>query len=126
MYSGIDTAQRYEGLTADDVNTVKLGMAGIDLLVGGGDDYTVNLLFEADCANADIEVRFGSLGPGQFGVCQAGLAVIPTGLLDIHHRVVPLSGETRIVLEVHQGRKWDVVFANGFEEGNLSQWIVSP
>ena len=126
MYSGIDDAQRYRDLTADDVNTVRLGMVGLDLLVGGGDDYSVNLLYEADCASSDIEVRFSSLGPGRFGVCEADLALIPTGLLEIHHRIVPASGETRIVVEINQDRMWDVVFANGFEEGNLSQWAVGP
>jgi len=126
MYSGTDVAQRYAGLVADDINTVRLGMVGLDLTVGGGDDYTINLIYVGDCADADIEVRFESLNPGVPALCRSDLALIPTGLLEIHHRIVPAPGDARIILKINQDETWDVVFANGFEEGDHSQWIAVP
>jgi cysteine-rich repeat protein len=51
-----DEAQRT--LAADDVATLRLAMAGIDEVVGGGDDYTLQIVSQGTSANCDIIVDF--------------------------------------------------------------------
>lgn len=126
MYSAVARGQIYSGLIADDVNTVTLGMAGLDLQAGlGGDDYTIKLEYVDDCSIADIEVDFADFGPPDSsfaGLCSVDLDLLPTGLLEIHHVLVPVQGQQRILIEINSALEWDVVFGDGFETGDLSGW----
>ena len=79
MYGAIRTPTRYLGLTADDVNTVKYGMTGLDENAGTTDDYTIELIYEPDCSAANIEVRLAPLAPTELGACTADLEPLPTG-----------------------------------------------
>jgi hypothetical protein len=40
----------------------------------------------------------------------------------VHHALVPLTGEQRLLLEVNSDKNWDIAFANGFEGGDTSEW----
>lgn len=126
MYSAIAREQVYSGLSADDVNTVRLGMTGLDLQAGiGGDDYTIALEYTNDCAIAEVEVDFLDLGPANTlvpGNCVVDLDLIPTGALEIHHVLVPAPGKPRVLIQINTATFWDVLFADGFEAGDLSGW----
>ncbi|NJL27057.1 MAG: hypothetical protein HC897_03820 [Thermoanaerobaculia bacterium] len=76
MYSGIESGTVYSGLTADDVNMVKMGMTGADRDAGTSDDYVVVLRYQSSCAGADVEVRMNgtNLG-GAPAACFADMAV---------------------------------------------------
>ncbi len=52
---------RYTGLTADDTNTTRHGMAGLDTVAATADDYTIHLALVGDCADAEIEVQWEPL-----------------------------------------------------------------
>jgi len=132
MHATAAANMAYTGLTADDVNTVRYGMTGLDSLAGTPDDYSVNLVFTDDCDSADVEVSFEPLSsPGVFGACALQLSPIDPvmpAIGYIHHAAVPLSfiGQTRlrILIDSDGSTVWDVVFADGFETGDLSNWIA--
>lgn len=124
MYSRGVSGQRFTGLTADDVNTVQFGMSGVDELAGTADDYTISLVRVDDCASADIEIRFESL-EDELGFCLADLAPIPTMGTQIHYMAVPFPGDERIVVAINSIFRWDVIFADGFESGDLAAWTAS-
>ncbi len=119
MYDLLNTDQVYTGLTADDVNTVKYGMAGLDSLAGTSDDYTVRLVFQTDCATADIQVEFGSFPFTDFAACFNLVELIQT----IHYRVVHDSLLfNRLTIQVESSVPWGLIFEDDFESGDLSAW----
>ena len=125
MYSHIDEGTTYSALAADDVNTVRFGMAGMDEMAGTSDDYTVTFLM-SDCASADIEVTYTDLDGGTgLGACLADLEPLPTDGLEIHHVLTPFHTDPRAVIEINRTKRFDVVFANGFETGDVSAWSSS-
>ena len=122
---------RYTGLAADDVNTVRHAMSGLDRVAGTSDDYTIRLTLVDDCLSAKLEVELFPLGPptptGQIlGRCDAELLTIdptPPPVGSIHHamqRVFPLLDRIRV--RINSDVVWDIVFSDGFESGDLSNW----
>lgn len=129
MYSGADVLQVYHGLSADDVNTVEFGMSGLDETAGTADDYAIQLEFAEDCADADIEVRYESLGSTARGGCFADLeSLAPAGQLDIHHKLIPIGGPgfERVRVDINSDLDWSFeVFTDGFEDGTTGNWSQS-
>ncbi len=117
----------YLGLTADDVNTVRHGMSGLDTTAGTGDDYTIMLALVPDCANAEIEVQYLPLGPQIGGLCRATLDYIgpqpPPPAGRIHFAVTALD-PPRIQIQFNSDVDWGI-FADSFETGDLSRWSES-
>jgi len=126
MYSKSDSGQRYSGLAADEVNTVRFGMSGMDETAGTRDDYSVSLVI-SDCASADVEIKLVDLGAEDptLGVCLVDLDPLPTAGLMVHHVLKPFDTNPRAEIEVNSNKFWDVLFANGFESGDISGWSAS-
>ncbi len=102
-------------------------MAGIDTDASQtADNYSVQLFFAYDCADADIEVRLTDFGAGNTtpGACLADLDPLPTGGLNIHHALMPFPAEPRILIDLNINLTWDTVFADGFEAGTSARWSV--
>lgn len=138
MYSLAEDGMQFLGLTADDVNMVKMGMTGADRDAGTADDYTIQLVYENDCATADIEIQLENeyINPNNtttLAVCAADImdSFAQPPQLRFHHTLVPfVPVETRIVVELNPRVVWDfnLVFRSGFETGDFSEWteIVPP
>lgn len=126
MYTLIEEGVQYVGLDADAVNTVKLGMSGIDIVAGTADDYTVNLELVDDCSTADIVIKyFTPANPNDLTVCDATAEQIDSGNV-VHYRITPSGGASQLSIEINSFRKFDVIFADDFESGNLSRWTTDP
>ena len=134
MYSRLAEGARYSGLTADDVDTVRFGMSGIDQIAGTNDDYTVELILQDTCSQADIEVRFTPIVPeppippdeGPPARCTAQLLPITADPTGRHFRVSPVG--SRLLIEVNSDLDWQgfgQVFADGFESGDTGAWTVT-
>lgn len=117
MYSLIFPNQHYRNLIADDVNTVKYGMSGLDAQAGTADDYTVKLEFVDDCSAAAIEVEFVPLS--RVGICIADIEPMQTN----HYRIKnePVFSP-RILIQINSLEDWGDIFFDGFESGDLSAW----
>ena len=90
------------GLSADDVNTVKIAEAGLDRDFGmTGDDYTVQLVLAPSCATAQIEVRWFNWAD-RVGNCDGELEPMPIpGVPQVqHYRVVPAVGSSRLTVSL--------------------------
>lgn len=140
MYSLIDPGQQYSGLSADEVNMVRMGMTGEDLMAGTDDDYTVELVYVADCASnlSAIRVTFAqmSLGdPAPAAVCEGAdidyAFPPPNPMLARHFEVVELFATIAPVIRLDPDLNWDtgppisVVFQDDFESGDLSAWTTA-
>jgi hypothetical protein len=117
---------RYLGLTADDANTVRHGMTGLDRIAGTADDYTIRLVLVDDCSNAEIEVQYEPLGPQIGGLCTATLDYIgpepPPPAGRIHFALTALDPPfSRILVQVNSEVDWGI-FYDGFETGDLARW----
>lgn len=127
MYSAGLVGQRYLGLSADDVNTVKFGMTGIDTMEGTADDYTVSIITVPDCASADIVIAYEPLGKDQeLGFCSpVFLEPIPTGGTQVHYSLVSIFPDEPLRLVINSDNRWDSIFFDGFESGDLSRWTTA-
>ena len=129
MHAVAAAEMRWTGLTADDVNTVRYGMTGLDSIAGTADDYTINLTL-SDCPSADIEVLFEPIdSAGTIAVCLMQLDPIDPVMPAvgyIHHVPVPIAAggltKLRVVVDSDGSTLWDIIFADGFETGDLSNW----
>jgi len=116
----------FTGISADDANMVKLANTGQDRTIGGGDDYTVTLQYEADCNQAQIEV-YKVAGPIEpLAQCDHRIldaSYSQTGTV-VHYTLKPEPGHNRIVIEVDESDGWGepVVFYSSFETGDTSEW----
>jgi hypothetical protein len=140
MYSTNVAGVRFTGLTADDVNMVKMGMSGRDRLAGTADDYAVRLSYQADCTGAQVRVLFGlsstpALGqPALLGQCQSGIqeSFDQSGEPQVFHwTVIPASTASFINLRINPNPSspWDfheLVFRSDLESGDLREWSVQP
>lgn len=132
MYSTLFRTQRYEGLSADDVNMVQMGKTGSDRMAGTSDDYTISLQFVDDCTGADIAVTFATIPGGSLGGCTADVvhSFPPSNpALALHYSVVPNNPKVSFLLVLLNTdlEPWDfgvvdVVFSDGFESGDFSEW----
>ncbi len=136
MYSFVNEDLVYTGLSADDVNTVQMGMTGLDNTASTADDYTFVFTFEPDCSQADIEVSLvdpftdPDFIPGVLGVTVAQVTGIPDPPNQTQHYFVgPNSGQARVLIKLNDNITWDfeiiVVFDDGFESGDTSSWDVT-
>ena len=136
MYSLIEPGQQYTGLSADEVNMARMGMTGEDLMAGTSDDYTVELVYVADCASnpSAIVVRFLDLGPTD-AAAECVLVDIdyafppPNPFLARHFELVEQIATFAPQIRLDSNLNWDtgppiapVVFIDGFESGDLSAW----
>jgi hypothetical protein len=131
MYSIVGTTTVYTGIAADDANMVKMQRTGEDRIAGTADDYTMDLRWVADCAEAEIEVRFGPLPfvvPGATAVHVLPTFPSPVPPLARHYTAVPMNAAApRITVILNDIALWDfgnLVFADGFESGDTSRWDV--
>jgi hypothetical protein len=132
MYSLLDQGARYSSLVADDVNMVKMGIAGADRDAGTADDYTIQLVYESACTSSKVRVQLGNthINPNDLttsGVCVAEIedSFMQPPQLRYHHTLVPdLPLETQIVVELNPQVVFDfnLVFRSGFETGDFSGW----
>lgn len=133
MYSRGAPLMRNRGLTADDVNMVKVGMAGADLLAGppnDSDDYTVHLRYQAVCDDdVEIKVELFPYGPesGAIGNCSAMtvLSFPQGGIAKWHWTLAPEQGASFLFVSLNKDLVWDFghhIFASGFENGDFSEW----
>ncbi len=118
--------ERYRGLIADNVSMVKLGMAGLDDQAGTGDDYTLAVSHEADCASADVRVQFGDLPANAFGLC---VDSAPAQISGKHYRVNTLPGVPLVVI-LNRAKSWDFgaevpIFFDPFESGKTCAWSAT-
>ncbi|MBZ0089036.1 MAG: hypothetical protein K8H90_01525 [Thermoanaerobaculia bacterium] len=137
MYTlgGPDTT--YIALIPDDVDTVLFGASGLDEEALTADDYSVDLQLVADCANADIQVRFSSIAGGNdrpLGICdEIQLTGIPIAGQSLRHYRLEPDGSPwpYSVITIDNAHNWDVSalpFSDGFETGDASFWsfITEP
>ncbi len=128
MYSRIDALQRLTGLTADEVNMVRMARTGRDRMAGTTDDYTVSLGYVADCGGADIVVQFRSLGPiTPLAGCNSRveLSFSQNPLFAQHYSLVPAPGSSTLEIVVNDFYDWetaDDIFFDSFESGDSSAW----
>lgn len=129
MYSNIDRGTVFTGLSADDVNMVKMGMTGADRDAGTADDYSIVLQYKEDCAEAAIRASLTSdfLSEGERGACFADVQLsFPQGLLKVHYSMKKPLLQSWMILELDPTAPWDFstlrIFSSGFETGNFSEW----
>lgn len=132
MYSNFTRTQRRKDLTSDEVNMIKMGMAGEDSMAGTADDYTIDLQLVDDCASADITVRFLSLDDDRIlGTCGARVDFsfsVPNPLLARHYTVVKPPTLPRLFVVINSDLEWDFsaeIFVGGFESGDTSEWSLT-
>ncbi len=128
MYSRAAPQLIYNGLAADDVNMVKLGMAGSDFMAASPDDYSVLLRYRAVCDGMEeIQVEFFPVSPA-VGICYSSIAPsFPQSPLQFHWTATPIDGATAMLVSVDVGTDWDFgerVFSSGFEVGDSSEWSM--
>lgn len=115
----------YVGISADDSNTVRHAMSGLDAQAGTADDYTIRLVLVNDCADAEIEVRMSDLEETLLGDCLADVTPIdpePPPLGSVHHALQPIPMLfPRITVRINENISWGI-FADSFESGDLSRW----
>lgn len=129
MYSGVVREMKNISLAPDDVNMIRMGMAGADLMAGTADDYTVVLSYLNQCdGTEDIKVEFFDLSSGVFGRCFQDIGEsFSQGLLKFHWSVVPPMGSSVILISLNDNENWDFgdeVFSSGFESGDFSEWSL--
>ena len=132
MYTPFSRATDFRGLSADDVNTVRMGATGEDRLIGGGDDYVISLVWVEDCLGADVQVAYEVLAEAQLGECPSGVLptfASPAPPLARHYTVRGIAG-ARAELRLNSMKNWDegppfTVYVDGFETGDTSQWSAT-
>lgn len=132
MYGLAQLGEKKTRLTADDVNIVRMGMTGVDLRVGGGDDYTVQLIETCD-GEIDIFVDVtGTQFPDSAGECESLVDYsFPQNPITARHfsvEATPANGGL-LFIKLNEMLAWDVgtgeiVLADGFESGDTSAWSV--
>lgn len=134
MMSPFGSLEVLFGLAADDVNMVKMGMSGEDRLAGTSDDYAVQIVWAPNCAGADVQVSFADLGGPDQEIAQCNTGLLPSlppphPPIILHYTVTdPLPP---VPLELNQDLFWildppeAVIFANGFESGDVDAWTTA-
>lgn len=134
MYSFLNEDLVYDELGADDTNTVRMAMTGMNKLAGDSDDYGYTFTYVTDCNQADIEASFvdpatdPDLNFGELGVAVLGVTGIPDPPDPTQHYFVrPASGNTKILVKLNERVTWDfkLVFDDGFESGDTSGWSTA-
>lgn len=132
MYSEIGAGTRLSGLVAEDVNMVRFAKTGADRTAGTGDDYGVQLVWESDCANAEVELALVASDPQPpppVGNCKASIieSFSQSGAV-LHYTMAPPSTSARVRVEIRAdptGTFYDrnaSVFWSAFETGDALEW----
>ncbi len=137
MYSGIAREMAYSGLTADDVNMVRMGMTGADRDSGTSDDYSLQVVYDGPCdgdahlstISVGLEDLSGPGGPGPIAECRLVRLdysfSVPSPALTQHYSIVRALGKLPLEVRLNSAYPWDFgpqLFADGFESGDLSRW----
>jgi hypothetical protein len=121
-------------LVADDINTLEFAETGLDeSAVTPSDNYITQAIFEPDCSQADVEVRFVSLGRlGISAECSTNVVLIsvppdPPRHYRLHSD--PSSG-VRSVITVNRAFDWPIStlpFSDGFENqpDHFGHWSIA-
>lgn len=128
MYSLIAEGQRLLGLSADDVNMLKMAATGEDRLAGTADDYTTELLLSCE-GQIDVLVRIGPVTDPLSVAAECSAPGIdlsfPQGVVEIHHTLLPDPQDGLFFVTLNDQITWDtgsLVFVDGFESGDTSEW----
>ena len=73
MYAVVPRGATYFGLSADDVNMIKMQRTGPDLTANTSDDYTLQIDVVPCTMPHQIEVRFLPLPSGVLGACESAV-----------------------------------------------------
>ncbi len=138
MYTAIARDQRYLGLSADDVNMVKMGMTGADRDATAlpDDNYTIVLTMVPSCIGADIKLELANdliqnpgtpAAPRTPGICRSSrVESFPQTLVNrFHWSVAKVPGFTSLAIQLNPNFNWDFsvpLFLDGFESGDASAW----
>lgn len=130
MYGVQSDLERTASLTADDVNMIKMGMVGQDLLSGANDDYTIELVLAEQCSGSiDVFVTFADTAPGELARCDSttvDYSFAQNPFLARHFTLSPVGDAFVIILD--QTLDWMTdddefeVFVDSFESGDLTGW----
>lgn len=128
MYTPLANHLVYAGLSADDVNMVRMGMTGTNRVDDSstGDDYAVLLSYEENCTNADVEVLVADISPA-LGGCSLSIGVSFEQFgARLHYSVFPPLGEQKLFLVVTSDlpvlRYDDMLFWDSFETDDFREW----
>lgn len=128
MYSTLAPGAAYTGITADEVNTVRMGMSGLDETAGTTDDYTVRLVFATGCdSNDDVVVKFFEFSDSTLGECTAFHRLIPDPpKMDQHYALTHSPKPGPLPIRIDSDTPWDfsLLFVDGFEAGDTTGWDV--
>ena len=122
MQQGAFTDEEQRTLGADDVATLRLGMAGLDRIQGTADDYTVRLDYVGVSSSCDMVVRL--IDTSSFAFCSTS----SSGLAP-DHRVITNSSVTTGDFNWYFNTDLlnaGAIFSDGFELGNTSNWSDTP
>lgn len=135
MYSRITDHMRYRGLSADDVNMLKMAQSGEDRLAGTADDYTVTLQILDSCDGTEhVVVGFVALGAGVAGICENAdidYAFTPPNVLTaIHFKIVPFSAGSPLLVSLNSDLNWELgpataIATDSMEGGDTSGWSAA-
>lgn len=126
MYTTRDSDTIELGLAADDANMVLMGRSGANRDAGDADDYEVQLVFTRNCATADVEVGYFSLG-GAAGSCLAQIALSfdQPGPVKLHYSLVPSPPFDKTSITLNSDLEVDFgtfLFMSTFEGEDLTEW----
>lgn len=127
MVSQMGSGYDFLYLSGDESNTVRFAMNGLDVTpTSTGDNYSFTLVFESDCANADVEIDFAQTTVLEFAHCEISRAVIPSP--GDHYRITPFGSNQRPKIYVTSNPPWPfsfyrfMIFGDGFETGGAGDW----
>lgn len=130
-YSVASPVTRYTGLSADDVNMLRMQQTGDDRLAGTADDYALQLAWVADCQAAQVEIGWDpDLPPIALGETLAQISRTfpePPPPLARHYTTIPVAPTPRVIISLNPDNLWSFVgiFVDGFETGDFILWSVS-
>ena len=129
MYAVVPRGATYFGLSADDVNMIKMQRTGPDLTANTSDDYTLQIDVVPCTMPHQIEVGFLPLPSGVLGACESAVDYAypqPAATARVF-KVVPDPDfdATHIIVLLNDTYTWDTklpLFGDGFEAGDFSSW----
>jgi len=132
VFSLTDSDTVFAGLSADDVNMVRMAMTGADRQAGDpdiDDDYTVTVVFTRDCASAAVDVGFSAFPSEDLGSCLAeAVPSFTQGLLKVHWTLVETFPHDRPTIDLGSSVDWALgttIFIGNFESEDLTEWHLS-
>lgn len=129
MYSLTTEGERKTSLTADDVNMIKMGMAGQDLVTGTADDYSIELVLVESCEEpVDVIITLGKTDPDELARCDSAAVdySFPQNPFLARHFTLTTPTGGPFFIFLNQNLTWITeetdVFIAGFETGDFSEW----